>query len=118
MSGPRNARAPKAPSPHWSVPESADQQEERDVRVAEMMARARKHPPKAGLRHSDARRIVHLIEMLHRLERDYRMSFSSPAPAEHLADAILDLEVMIVRAILFAGNATSAPQSETDHSCD
>src|SRR5262245_37027668 len=98
MSAPRQTWTPKAPPPHWSVPESVEHQEERNARVAEMMAQARKHSAKATLRHPEAQRIAHLHHMYENLRHEY--AAGNPPEQGDLADAIVDLELMIARAIL------------------
>lgn len=73
----------------------ADQKEEREARVAEMLAVARKHQVKASLR---AVHVTHLEEMLARMRRDQSdLAAKDVARAGHLADAIADLTVIIAR---------------------
>lgn len=91
-------RTPQAPSPAWSVHESADQNEEREARISELIARAQKHAAKAPSRDSDAQRIAHLHRMLDDLLRQYELARAAPERARHLADAVRDLRVMILRA--------------------
>ena len=73
----------------------ADQKEEREARVAEMLALARKHQAKASLR---AVQVTHLEQMLAQMRRDHsELAAKDVARAGHLADAIADLTVIIAR---------------------
>jgi hypothetical protein len=70
-----------------------------------MMARARKHQAQAALRDPRHEQVACLLGLLDKLCREYAAEHSRER-AEHLADAILDLETMIVRAILLAKDPT------------
>src|SRR5262245_46655917 len=100
----RRPRAREAPPPSRSAPESADHQEERNARIAEVLARARKHAAKASRGNLDLQRIAHLHRMLNDLRREYRAAKAENA--HDLADAIVDLELMIARAILQRESST------------
>src|SRR5262245_18947690 len=81
----RRTRAREAPPPRLSEPDS-DHREEPNSRTA-----------KASRCNSDVQRIAHLRRMLNDLRREYR---AAKAHAHDLADAIVDLELMIAREIL------------------
>lgn len=90
-------RTRKARPPGRSVHESPERQEERETRIADMIALARKHTPKAALRNSDAERIAHLRRMLADLCHEYELARDTPERARHLADAVRDLRLVIAR---------------------
>jgi hypothetical protein len=69
--------------------------EERESRVTEMLVLARKHQAKASLR---AVHVTHLERMLAQMQRDHsELAAKDVARAGHLADAIVDLTVIIAR---------------------
>jgi hypothetical protein len=71
------------------------QNEERDARVSEMLALARKHQAKASLRDL---RLGHLEHMLAELRHDYScLPGDEAVRAAHRADAIADLMILIER---------------------
>jgi len=71
------------------------QKEEREARVAEMLALARKRQAKVVLR---AVHVTHLEQMLAEMRRDHsELAAKDVALAGHLADAIADLTVIIAR---------------------
>jgi hypothetical protein len=112
------SQAPIAPPPVWSLPESAGHQEERDARVAEMMARAGRRQAKATVRSPIAARVACLLDMLDRLCRECSAE-RSPERVAHLTDAIRDLETLIVRAILRPSFAVPPPsRPHTDRPLD
>jgi hypothetical protein len=65
-----------------------------------MTAGTPKQVAKASLRHTDAERIACLCGILERLRGEHAQADQSPERAAHLADAIRDLETLIVRNIL------------------
>jgi len=72
-----------------------DQNDERESRVTEMLALARKHQAKASLH---AVHVTHLERMLAQMQRDHsELAAKDAARARHLADAIVDLTVIIAR---------------------
>ena len=73
---------------------------ERHVRIDQMVVRAQEQAAQAALRHPEAERIGCLLAMLDRLRSEHADAAHVPERREHLADAVKDLETLIVRAIL------------------
>jgi hypothetical protein len=91
-------RTTAAAPPSWSVHESTDRDSERVARIAEIMARGRKHTVKAALPGPEAQRVAHLRRMLDDLCHECELAVDRPERAHHLADAVRDLRTMIARA--------------------
>src|SRR5262245_39856977 len=107
---PLHVWTPKAPPPAWSVHESPDQTEEREARMAEVMALAQKHTAKATVPDPAAQRLAELRRILDELCCEYALALDTPERAWHLAEAARRLRTMIARVEVLHHNADGPPR--------